>query len=90
MFFSYFIWTLFEFHRNLVALRGALLALTAVETKSKVRSRESNLGASREEEYISCCSVHTLACLIGDVEGAVDNDLALVVGIRVNERGALL
>ena len=51
--------------------------------------RERNLGALGKIQHIARHGVHLLARLVLDVELALDDDLHLVVGVGVDERGAL-
>lgn len=73
-----------------VRSRRTLLPLARIERQAIILRRERNLRALRKEEHISRLSLNLLARLIGDGERALNDDLHLVVRVRVDERGALL
>ncbi len=70
-------------------LSTTLLPLANKEAQPVAIRTEGNLGPLGEIQHVSWRRMHLLACLILDVEFALDDDLHLVVGVRVHERRAL-
>lgn len=69
-------------------LRRALSPLPCIKRESIIVRLEGDLGALGEVKHVAGHGMHALARLVGDVEGALDDDLHLVVGVCVDEGGA--
>ena len=67
---------------------ATLLPLPDEKSKPKVVRLKRDLRTLGEVKHIALSRVHFLACLVRDVEAAVDNDLHLVVCVLVDKRSA--
>jgi hypothetical protein len=65
-------------------------SLADEESKTEVLSSEGDFGSLWEVEDIPLLGLNLLAGLVADGELAINNDLHLIVGVLVDERGALL
>lgn len=78
-----------EFNTSLPYLRPILLPLPNKETQTKVVRLEGNLTPLGEEEHIALFRLDFLARLVADIKVAVDDNLNLIVRVRVHERCSL-
>lgn len=74
---------------NLFNLSRPLPSLPHKEAQAITIRRERDLGALGEIKHVARDGVHLLPGLVLDVELALDDDLHLVVRVRVDERRAL-
>lgn len=78
-----------EFNTSLLYLRPILLPLPNKETQTKIVRLEGNLTPLGEEEHIAFFRLDFLARLVADIKVAVDDNLNLIVRVRVHERCSL-
>lgn len=72
-------------HTLLSAIPPPLPTVKPQPALLRLKSDDTPLG---KEKHISLCRFDALSALIGDFKVAVDDDLHLVVGVGVDERGA--